>query len=59
MPIPSDGTTISHNIKEDGNAIRANGNAHAGSLRKTSITNRMSKFVSPKIFQSNKSAKNL
>jgi hypothetical protein len=22
MPIPSDGTTSSHNIKEDGNAIR-------------------------------------
>jgi hypothetical protein len=22
MPIPSDGTTFSHNIKEDGNAIR-------------------------------------
>jgi hypothetical protein len=25
MPIPSDGTTFSHNIKEDGNAIRTNG----------------------------------
>jgi hypothetical protein len=25
MPIPSDGTTSSHNIKEDGNAIRTNG----------------------------------
>jgi hypothetical protein len=24
-PIPSDGTTFSHNIKEDGNAIRTNG----------------------------------
>jgi hypothetical protein len=28
MPIPSDGTTFSHNIKEGGNAIRTNGNAH-------------------------------
>jgi hypothetical protein len=25
IPIPSDGTTSSHNIKEDGNAIRTNG----------------------------------
>jgi hypothetical protein len=25
MSIPSDGTTFSHNIKEDGNAIRTNG----------------------------------
>jgi hypothetical protein len=25
MPIPSDSTTFSHNIKEDGNAIRTNG----------------------------------
>jgi hypothetical protein len=25
MQIPSDGTTFSHNIKEDGNAIRTNG----------------------------------
>jgi hypothetical protein len=25
MPIPSDGTTFSYNIKEDGNAIRTNG----------------------------------
>jgi hypothetical protein len=25
MTIPSDGTTFSHNIKEDGNAIRTNG----------------------------------
>jgi hypothetical protein len=25
MPIPSDCTTFSHNIKEDGNAIRTNG----------------------------------
>jgi hypothetical protein len=25
MPIPSDCTTSSHNIKEDGNAIRTNG----------------------------------
>jgi hypothetical protein len=25
MPIPSDGTTFSHNIKEDGSAIRTNG----------------------------------
>jgi hypothetical protein len=25
MPIPSDGTTFCHNIKEDGNAIRTNG----------------------------------
>jgi hypothetical protein len=25
MPIPSDGTTSSHNIKEYGNAIRTNG----------------------------------
>jgi hypothetical protein len=25
IPIPSDGTTFSHNIKEDGNAIRTNG----------------------------------
>jgi hypothetical protein len=25
MPIPSDGTTFSHNIKEDGNTIRTNG----------------------------------
>jgi hypothetical protein len=24
VPIPSDGTTSSHNIKEDGNAIRTN-----------------------------------
>jgi hypothetical protein len=25
MPIPSDGTTFGHNIKEDGSAIRTNG----------------------------------
>jgi hypothetical protein len=25
MPIPSDGTTFSYNINEDGNAIRTNG----------------------------------
>jgi hypothetical protein len=25
MPIPSDGPTFSHNIKEDGNVIRTNG----------------------------------
>jgi hypothetical protein len=25
MPIPSDGTTFSHNMKDDGNAIRTNG----------------------------------
>jgi hypothetical protein len=25
MPIPSDGTTFSHNIKEGGNAIRTDG----------------------------------
>jgi hypothetical protein len=25
IPIPSDGTTFSHNIKEDGNAIHTNG----------------------------------
>jgi hypothetical protein len=25
MPIPSDGATFSHNIKEDGNTIRTNG----------------------------------
>jgi hypothetical protein len=37
------------------------GNAHAGSLRirRRQYTNPMSKFVSPKAFQSNKSAKNL
>jgi hypothetical protein len=61
IPVPSDGTTFSHNIKEDGNAIRTNGNAHAGSLRtrRSPYTNPMSKLVSPKTFQSNKSAKNL
>jgi hypothetical protein len=29
IPIPSDGTTSSHNIKEDGNAIRTNGERHS------------------------------
>jgi hypothetical protein len=33
MPIPSDGTTFSHNIKEDGMQSVRMGNAHAGSLR--------------------------
>jgi hypothetical protein len=45
MPIPSDGTTFSHNIKEDGNAIRTNGERP--------------RWITPKTFQSNKSAKNL
>jgi hypothetical protein len=60
MPIPSDGTTFSHNIKEDANAIRTNmGHDHAGSLRtrRRQYANPVSKFASPKTFQSNKSAK--
>jgi hypothetical protein len=52
MLIPSDGTTFSHNIKEDGNAIRTNGECPLRTRRRP-----MSKFVSPKTFQSNKSAK--
>jgi hypothetical protein len=59
MPISSDGTTSSHNIKEDGNAIRTNGECPRWitPYQKTSNTNSMSKLVSPKTFQSNKSAK--
>jgi hypothetical protein len=59
MPIPSDGTTFSHNIKEDGNAIRTNGERPRwiAPYQNTSIYNPMSKLVSPKTFQSNKSAK--
>jgi hypothetical protein len=58
MPIPSDGTTSSHNIKEDGIAIRMNGERPLWitPYQKTSNTNPMSKLVSPKTFQSNKSA---
>jgi hypothetical protein len=58
-PIPSDGTTSSHNIKEDGNAIRTNGEhpRWITPYQKTSNTNTMSKLISPKTFQSNKSAK--
>jgi hypothetical protein len=39
MPIPCDGTTFSHNIKEDGNAIRTNGKRPRWitSYQKTSI----------------------
>jgi hypothetical protein len=61
MPIPSDGTTISHNFKEDGNVIRTNGERHAGSLRtrRREYADPMSKLVSPKTFQSNKSVKNI
>jgi hypothetical protein len=33
-PIPSDGTTISHNIKEDGKAIRTNGERPVTSKQK-------------------------
>jgi hypothetical protein len=56
MPIPSDGTTFySHNIKEDGNAIRTNGERPRWitPYQKTSpYTNPMFKLVSPKTFQS-------
>jgi hypothetical protein len=33
MPIPSDGTTFTHNMKEDGNAVRTNGECPRWSLR--------------------------
>jgi hypothetical protein len=42
MPIPSDGTTSSHNIKEDGNAIRTNGvDCDKGSKRRPIMLDRL------------------
>jgi hypothetical protein len=47
VPIPSDGTTSSHNIKEDGNAIRMNGERPRWitPYQKTSNTNPMSQNI--------------
>jgi hypothetical protein len=56
----SDGTTFSHNIKEDGNAIRTNGERPRWitPYQKTSIyKSNVQVSISPKTFQSNKSAK--
>jgi hypothetical protein len=59
MPIPSDGTTFSQTLRKMVTQCELMGNAHAGSLRtrRRQYTNPMSKFVSPKTYQSNKSAK--
>jgi hypothetical protein len=62
MPIPSDGTTfIATTLRKMAMQSVQMGNAYAGSLhtRRRQYTNPMSKFVSPKTFQSNKNAKNL
>jgi hypothetical protein len=61
MPIPSDGTTFSHNIKEDGNAPYEWGTPTLDHSVPEDVNTQIQcpSFVSPKTFQSDKSAKNI